>query len=784
MFSPPAEVSGVVRYTVAAMKPTFATALAPLALAIAAPSYNIPPPADYPSLTPTPANASGSSQTPTFSFNQLWDLNLKFLDNFIYPADIVQARAINSTLLSEDILGRIDITRTFKGRELNTEYLFGLFANLASASPGAISLLGIPLSYEIVQFAANQNIVSSVTRFQFNFTALSLVVPLEISGWNTYNARGEISQYDAVFKNWQWAVDELLLGAGRQFGTNSTQSTIRALQKAIAKSICGTSQKYCKGENAQYQSESECLGFLTRMVRFGAAYELGSSLSFVPEGLGRVQGVANVWISHAGKNTLLCRMVHQNMVPYRPEVHCPHVGKEGGGYCVDDKGYEKTVREDFFTNSPYFLAMATKDTTHDISRIDHHVKDVETLARVLNQALCAAFPKTSQSRYKQVHVLLLSWEDDDLGVVTEIAELQRVFDFSYHFQTSHWELPSHKSHNALVRRVMQLLDESESGEKLLIVYYGGHGKMNEDRQCVWICNQQANAATLQWSSIQTMLEEADSDVLILLDCCAAGSSAGGSGKGITQLIAACGFESFAPGVGKHSFTRALIEELKYYNLRGPVSTAFLHNKILARVMKAWNPRYASDGTQERRRTPIYVDLSGQARPRCIELSPLPIPPSAPSSPSLEDPSNAPSSAASTPECKTGESSIDSKSHLSPLSEVFPDPTFKSPKVLVSIALAEAQTYRTEDWIDWLTSTPAAASIVHVEGISESNSTLVLLALPVAIWDLLPRVPSISFIAFVRSRNLAPASPYMLRRMIQKRRLEKSTSKAENKNPHK
>lgn len=155
-----------------------------------------------------------------------------------------------------------------------------------------------------------------------------------------------------MFKNWQWAVDELLLAAGRQFRTNSTQSTIRALQKAIAKSICGTSQKYCKGENAQYKSESECLGFLTREVRFGAAYELGSSL-FFRKGWGELKGLLTCGFSHSGKNTLLCRMVHQNMVPYRPEVHCPHVGKEGGGYCVDDKGYEETIREDFFTNSPY-----------------------------------------------------------------------------------------------------------------------------------------------------------------------------------------------------------------------------------------------------------------------------------------------------------------------------------------------------------------------------------------------------------------------------------------------
>ncbi|KAI4101664.1 MAG: hypothetical protein LQ345_007406, partial [Seirophora villosa] len=411
-----------------------------------------------------------------------------------------------------------------------------------------------------------------------------------------------------------------------------------------------------------------------------------------------------------------------------------------------------------------FLAMATKTTTHDISRIDHHVKDVETLGRVLNHALCAAFPKTTQSRYKHVRVLLLSWGDDDLGVATEIAELQRVFDSSYHFQTYHWRIPSHRSHNALVRQVMQLLDESESRDELLIVYYGGHGKMNEDRQCVWIwyvkqhplvpgpplidspSSQQANAATLQWSSIQTMLEEADSDVLILLDCCAAGSSAGGSGKGITQLIAACGFESVAPGV-EHSFTRALIEELKYYELRGPVSTAFLHDKILARAKFSWNPRYASDGTHERRRTPIHLDLSEQARHRCIELSPLPIPPSAPSSPSLGDTLNAPSSAASTPASNTGELSPDSKFSQSSLSEVFPDPTFKSPKVLISIALAEEQNLRAEEWMIWLRSIPAVASSVHVEGVFESNSTLLLLSLPIAVWDMLPETAAISFIAF-------------------------------------
>ena len=106
-----------------------------------------------------------SSLQPNFTYAQLWDLHTIFLDAFIYPANVKEARAINSTILAENVQGRVDVTRTFNGRELNTEYLFGLFANLASAEVGAISLLGLPLSYEVLHFAASQNVVAALTRY-------------------------------------------------------------------------------------------------------------------------------------------------------------------------------------------------------------------------------------------------------------------------------------------------------------------------------------------------------------------------------------------------------------------------------------------------------------------------------------------------------------------------------------------------------------------------------------------------------------------------------------------
>lgn len=152
---------------------------------------------------------SSNPDLPNFTFDELYRLQTNFLDNFIYPANVEQAKSINSTLLAEDAQGRVDITRTFDGRELNTEYLFGLFANLA-ANPDLLTILGVPISYEVTHFSANQHLASAQTRFMFNFTSLGLVLPVIVESWNTWNVKGEITQYDATFKHWQWMVDTVI----------------------------------------------------------------------------------------------------------------------------------------------------------------------------------------------------------------------------------------------------------------------------------------------------------------------------------------------------------------------------------------------------------------------------------------------------------------------------------------------------------------------------------------------------------------------------------------------
>ncbi|KAI4148598.1 MAG: hypothetical protein LQ341_001529 [Variospora aurantia] len=251
-----------------------------------------------------------------------------------------------------------------------------------------------------------------------------------------------------------------------------------------------------------------------------------------------------------------------------------------------------------------------------------------------------------------------------------------------------------------------------------------------------------------------MLEQCESDTLILLDCCAAASSATASGNGVTELIAACGFETWAPGVGEHSFSRSLIEELKCLGRGPPFSVALLHNKVLSRI-KYWKPRYTLPFTSERRKTPIYIQLANELNRRSIEISPLPQQEVVPS------PGTSPQPAVDS----TGQSSVsedvdmlDSEPSQSSLAEVWPDPNFASPKVLISVALEDDQRLRPDDWNEWLRLIPALTKYMRVEGVYKSDSTVIVGLVSVAIWDLLPEHSAISFVCFVRSNNLLSISP--------------------------
>ncbi|KAH7058966.1 hypothetical protein B0J12DRAFT_379230 [Macrophomina phaseolina] len=270
-----------------------------------------------------------------FTFEELYKYQVRFWENFVNN-NTDQANSINSTLIASDCLGRVDATRTFDGQELNTEYLFGLFANLKTSNTPTI--LGVPVSYNIIHFTANQDISTAATVVFFH-NAFMGVFPVEIDSWILWNQAGQIRQYDATYRWFGNLLDATLALAANSSATQDAEENKRnnndddtdhvtSITESLATSICTTTQTYCNGTNAQYASFNACYTTLTQQKRFGKAYELGA-------------------------DTLLCRLVHQNMVALRPAVHCPHVGPTGGGMCVDDLHYAERVLQKYFVHAPF-----------------------------------------------------------------------------------------------------------------------------------------------------------------------------------------------------------------------------------------------------------------------------------------------------------------------------------------------------------------------------------------------------------------------------------------------
>lgn len=122
-----------------------------------------------------------------------------------------------------------------------------------------------------------------------------------------------------------------------------------------------------------------------------------------------------------------------------------------------------------------------------MSLVGEHAPDIKSVAKRLQAAVEEAWPTRGQSRYTEVHVLMISWEYDDLNVSLEIAQLETIFMASYHYAVESWEIPHEKPATRLQVRLAEFL-KHDGPETLLIVYYAGHAIQDEQRSDppVWV----------------------------------------------------------------------------------------------------------------------------------------------------------------------------------------------------------------------------------------------------------------------------------------------------------
>ncbi|CAG7566476.1 unnamed protein product [Fusarium equiseti] len=389
-------------------------------------------------------------------------------------------------------------------------------------------------------------------------------------------------------------------------------------------------------------------------------------------------------------------------------------------------------------------------STHDTEKAQHHMKNFNRFIEDLQASARKAFPNSPYSRYSDVQVLLIQWDEDELQVELELDELEKVFRKQYGFATQTFLIPTANSHRKLNQKVLSFVDQNEDEDTLLIVYYGGHGSINKARQSTWHCTRDRTYASVEWSAIQKLFETAQCDVLLLLDCCAAASAAPLTERTnyMMETIAACGFETWTSLPGAQSFTHTLIEVLKEWASQLPFSAAMLHSEILTRLKHA-PPERSSQGVPiEARRTPTYIVSTSNPLAASITLGRRML---------EEEESSSVSSSRAIPD-----PSLENFTDRMQSDNCFPIPVLlatdakghrMAPHVLLTVSLEEDQVFDATSCGRWLKQFPLLAKHVSVEAVYRSYSTLLVMSVPVVVWDLLPEHPATQFVGYVRTRNL-------------------------------
>ncbi|PVH82348.1 hypothetical protein DL98DRAFT_530442 [Cadophora sp. DSE1049] len=218
---------------------------------------------------------------------------------------------------------------------------------------------------------------------------------------------------------------------------------------------------------------------------------------------------------------------------------------------------------------------------------------------------------------KKMHILFLTWEDDDLGMSDEVGDLKTAFKQGYACATTEsWAIPSSEYAGGMLKGLLETwMVDHDDGESLLVVYYGGHGGTDDSGYLTWSAQSQGGHS-LDWHSIQEDLDTIRSNLLYLFDCCCSASSissadtydeVGESEGGVVEVIAACGFDASTPGSSRSSFTNALtvaLNSLSPNRKKLSIAVLTLHRHIIRTLHEALQD------AEDPPTAPIFFRLAG------------------------------------------------------------------------------------------------------------------------------------------------------------------------------
>ncbi|TDZ14383.1 hypothetical protein Cob_v012736 [Colletotrichum orbiculare MAFF 240422] len=368
--------------------------------------------------------------------------------------------------------------------------------------------------------------------------------------------------------------------------------------------------------------------------------------------------------------------------------------------------------------------------------------EFESFARHLQDAAMLIQRQTERLPYDNVSVLLLRW-DEDTSSEADLTALENILRDRYNYHTDRWNIPTVPNPSIKLGVQMASFLEHARTNHLLIIYYAGYGYVGADNQLYWACNHREDAAKLKWDGVRCLFEDAQSDILLLLDTCAVYDVPLSGSHGAKQAIAACGPEHTAREYAGKSFTYHLIEALhKLSNAGRPFSVSRLHEDIVLlrqqeSVQSAKLTNGAGKGTPPPPQLPICFTLT-PGKGQNFTLAPLPARPAQPS------PSNG------------AEGDILSRTAredqlIDP--ESVTDLRFEEARVLVCTTFVGDASPDMSFFNNWLHNTPPLAAKIEVEGMFLGPPTMLLISMPHSIWNVVQHDKVCCFLGYITSHNM-------------------------------
>ena len=205
-----------------------------------------------------------------------------------------------SNLFAVDSIGRVDPAGVFATQDGLVEYFYGAVWT-GGDRVSNITFRKLTVTNSVVSLTVD------LTFAQYYGNTLLYYYNLTQSGTFSFNSQNTIQSVDLIIHN---------LGAAPHLYVNPTTQCDIILYSAKCNSTYDPL--------GYYTNFTDCVNYFTNI------YEVGTWDNFYFDG-----------------NNTICRLYHSILAIARPEVHCPHAGKTGGGVCVPH------LYQSYYDGTPY-----------------------------------------------------------------------------------------------------------------------------------------------------------------------------------------------------------------------------------------------------------------------------------------------------------------------------------------------------------------------------------------------------------------------------------------------